>query len=77
MEEKMNLLVKQITDLKYENKNLCEKIDNLERENRTNNIIAFGVKEEETSKRNLFEIEPKIIQSKINIDNSYNDINNK
>lgn len=62
MEEKLNPIVKEITDLKSENKNLREKIDYLERENRKNNIIAFGITEKEISKQNLIEMVTEIIQ---------------
>lgn len=75
MDEKLNPLIKEISDLKLENKNLHEKIDIWERKNRMNNIIAFGIKEQEHSKYNLMEKVIELIRSKTDLSICVNDIN--
>ncbi|XP_045502867.1 uncharacterized protein LOC123699864 [Colias croceus] len=75
IDEKLGPVLQEITNLKMENQNLKAKIDYLEREKRQKNIIAFGIKEDETSSMDLLKTTINLLTSGTAIDLTPSDIN--
>lgn len=75
MDEKLVPFTCEIEELKSENKKLREKLCSLEKNKRQNNIIIFGLKENEQSLSDLMELIKAKISSDLNIPLENRDIN--
>ncbi|CAH2083737.1 unnamed protein product [Euphydryas editha] len=75
IDEKLVPFTREIEQLKSENKFLKEKISSLEKNSRTNNLIIYGLKENERSSSELVEILKDKIKSDLNILLDNRDIN--
>lgn len=75
MDEKLVSFTREIEDLKSENQKLKERINNIEKNKRFNNIIVFGLRENEQSPTDLMEITKKKITTDLKISLENRDIN--
>lgn len=75
IDEKLIPFRVEMQELRSENEKLKEKIKNLEKHKRSNNLILYGVKEAEKSTDNLIEIIKKKFKDDLNITIEDRDIN--
>lgn len=75
IDEKLVPFTLEMQELRSENEKLKEKIYNLEKQKRLNNLILYGVKETETSTENLIEIVKKKFKDDLNIIFENRDVN--
>ena len=75
IDEKLVPFTLEMQELRSENEKLKEKIHNLEKHKRINNLILYGVKETETSTVNLIEIIKNKFQNDLNISFEERDVN--
>ncbi|XP_045495994.1 uncharacterized protein LOC123703041 [Colias croceus] len=75
MDEKLAPFTREIEELRLENKILKEKIANLEKNSRSNNIIIYGLKETESSQTDLLEKVTQKLTTHLNITVEPKDVN--
>lgn len=75
LDEKLAPFTREIEELKTENEILREKINYLEKNRRINNIILYGIKENETTSFCLMELIKKKFKGDLNISVDSRDIN--
>lgn len=75
IDDRLMPLTQEIDKLKLENQNLKQKVAFLERSNKANNIIIYGLKETETSSTDLMETTTKKFKTDLNISLESTDIN--
>lgn len=75
MDEKLVPFRLEMQELRSENEKLREKIHNLEKQKRFNNLILYGVKETETSTANLIETIKTKFKDDLNISFEDRDVN--
>lgn len=75
LDDKLIPFTQEIEKLKLENQHLKEKVAHLEKCNRANNIIIYGLKETEKSSIDLMELTIKKLKTDLNIPLESTDIN--
>lgn len=76
IDDKINPIILELKELKLENHHLKEKIENLEKHKRRNNIIIHRMKETEKTNLDLMEIMREKIKKELDISVSEKDIDN-
>lgn len=76
MNEKIAPLIRELHELKSENTDLKEKISSLEKQKRKNNIIIYGMKEEENPSIDLIKVTIDKIKIDLDIKIDKRDIDN-